>query len=98
MNKTPQNWHRRLFWIWALISVCWAIFVIAPNWSKEPREPWVWSEERGNTLPWRMVHHECRDRLAFWPDGSRMDDEDLGPFLNTLIDNPDLFENNTAPP
>jgi hypothetical protein len=97
MNKTPPNRLRRLLWLWALISVCWAIFVIAPNWSKKPPEPWVWSEERGNTLPWRMVQHECRDRIAFWPDGTRMDDKDLGPGLNMLIDNPYLIKDDTVP-
>jgi hypothetical protein len=81
-----SRWLRRLFWVWALISVCWAVFVIVPSWSKKPREPWVWSEERGNTLPWSMVHHECTDRLAFWPDGSRMDDKDLSFWESIIID------------
>jgi hypothetical protein len=72
---------RRLLWIWALISVCWAILIIAPNWSKKPPEPLEVSQR--DLVPWGQVHRECRDRLAFWPDGTRIEDRDLTPLLAT---------------
>jgi hypothetical protein len=62
---------RRLLWIWALISVGWAILIIAPHWSEEPSEPVFWGDE----------HPECRDRLGFWPDRTRMEDDDLYAWL-----------------
>jgi hypothetical protein len=83
MNRTAPIRLRRLFWVvWALISVCWSIFIIAPNWSGAnlvmPDRYYDWSERRW--LPsWGEEHRGCRDRFAFWPDGSRMDDEDLSP-------------------
>jgi hypothetical protein len=74
--------RRRLMWIWALISVGWAILIIAPFWSarddSEPPIIWDWRDPRP-ALSWGELHRECRDRLAFWPDGTRVNDSDLTP-------------------
>jgi len=68
---------QRLLWILALISICWVVLVIAPHWSADPGPPpWFWGQ----------FHKECRDRLAFWPDGTRMGDFDLNPYFNEAID------------
>jgi hypothetical protein len=68
---------RRLLWIWALISVGWAILIIAPNWSTSPEPP---------PLRWGDEHRECRDRLAFWPDGTRMGDDEFEPYTDMILD------------
>jgi hypothetical protein len=77
--------NRYLFWTWAVISVCWVIFVIAPNWSgadiqkiDEPPIIWDWRDPRP-AVHWGQLHRGCRDRLAFWPDGTHIDDSDLTP-------------------
>ena len=72
MNKTkPNRLLRYLFWAWAIISVCWATFVIVENWSPDLSslsKPDFWGEQ----------HRACRDRLAFWPDGTRIEDNYFG--------------------
>jgi hypothetical protein len=74
--------NRRLLWIWALISVGWAIYaiyIIAQNWSREPTGD--------KPLYWGLEHRKCLDRFAFWPDDTRMDDDDLKISASDLLSN-----------
>jgi hypothetical protein len=71
--------QRVVLWLWILASIFWLVlpvWIISQNWSDDQN----WSRERvvfARPWGWGDQHPECRDRLGFWPDGSRMSEEVL---------------------
>jgi hypothetical protein len=83
--------QRAVLWLWILASIFWlvlSVWIISQNWSDDQN----WSRERvvfARPLGWGYEHPECRDRLGFWPDGSRMSERVLSEFRNPRIKTPD---------
>jgi hypothetical protein len=69
-------------WLVILIAFIWVgswAFVIAHDWAGESvssQEYLLW----GDYHSWGKQHPECRNRFGFWPDGTRMSDDDVGLF------------------
>jgi hypothetical protein len=72
-------------WLAILIAFIWVgswTCIIAYEWSGESvpsRDDLFWSGERWKEpyVFWGKRHPECRNRFGFWPDGSRMTDDDV---------------------